>query len=106
MNVDFFINTRNGMLRFSNHDIYYIQSNGKGCKVVTNRGEFLVRSTIGKLEHECLPAEIFCRVDRSIIISLENVHVFKRDEVVINGTVIPVAKAYREKLFSSVRTIW
>ena len=106
MNIDIFINTRNGMLRFSNHDIYYIQSNGKGCKVVTNRGEFLVRSGIGKLEHECLPAEIFCRVDRSFIVSLKNVYAFKRDEVVINGTVIPVTKAYRARLFSSVRIIW
>jgi DNA-binding LytR/AlgR family response regulator len=106
MQVDFFIHTSEGMIRFNNHEIFYFQSNGTGCKVVTTKGEFPIRTAIGKLDLEYLPSEAFCRVDKSFIVSLENVRVFKLDEVVINGTSIPVAKAYRARLFSSVRMIW
>lgn len=106
MPVDLFVSTQNGMLKFSSHEILYIQSSGSGSRVVTNRGEFLVRTGIGKLEKDFLPPECFCRVDRSYIVSLENVHAFKKDAVVVFGNTIPLSKAYRNKLFSSVKLIW
>lgn len=106
MHVDLFVSTQNGMLKFSNHDILYIQSSGNGSRVVTNRGEFLIRTGIGKLEKDFLPPECFCRVDRSFIVSLENVHSFRKDAVVVFGYTIPLSKAYQSKLFASVKLIW
>jgi DNA-binding LytR/AlgR family response regulator len=106
MQVDFFLNTKDGMIRCSNHDIYYIQAHGKHSRVVTNRGDFFVSTAIGKLETECLPDDVFCRVDRSFIVSLHNVPSFTLDGIVINGDRIPIAKAYRVKLFSSLKIIW
>jgi DNA-binding LytR/AlgR family response regulator len=106
MYVDFFLNTRDGMVRCSNHDIYYIESFGKHSKVVTSHGEFFVTFSINKLETDCLPAEYFCRVDRSFIVSLENLRYFSLDKIVMNGTEIPVSKAYRVKFLNSLRVIW
>lgn len=106
MYVDFFLNTPHGMVRCSNHDIYYIESFGKNSKVVTNQGEFFVSYPISRLELECLPAEQFCRVDRSFIVSLENVRSFSLEKIEMNGKEIPVGKAYRAKFLNSLRVLW
>jgi DNA-binding LytR/AlgR family response regulator len=107
MHVDFFLNTKYGMIKCSNRDILYIQSNGNHSKVVTCRGDFFVSYPIGKLEAHCLPADMFCRVDRSFIVSLENVRSFTWDGgILLNGETIPIARAYKAKLLASLKVIW
>lgn len=106
MQVDFFINTGEGFIKFNSQDIHYIQSFGKKSKVTTTLGSFIISSTLGKLEREVLPSGVFCRVHRSYIVSLETINAFDLDNVQVNGVKIPFEKAYRGRLLSSVRIIW
>jgi DNA-binding LytR/AlgR family response regulator len=107
MHADFFLNTRTGMIKCNNREIYYIQSDGKHSKNVTSKGIFFVQYPIGKLETHCLPAEMFCRVDRSFIVSLEHVGSFTWEGgIMVNGMTIPIARAYKAKLLSSLKVIW
>jgi DNA-binding LytR/AlgR family response regulator len=106
MYENFFISTEQGFIKFNSQDIYYITTFDRKTKILTSLGDFIISSSLSRLEKEILPQAIFCRVHRSYIVCLENINAFDLDEVQINGEKIPLEKGYRNRLFSNTRIIW
>lgn len=106
MQSSFFLNTQDGFIRFSSEDVYFIEVFGKKAKVTTVLGTYIVSSSLAQLEKEVLPPDIFCRIHRSYIVSLNAINAFNMDEVQVHNRKIPMEKTFRGKLLSNITVIW
>lgn len=75
-------------------DILYIESQREYIKIVTFKKEYISRISTHEIE-TLLPGHLFKRIHRSFIISMNKIDSFTAEEVDINGTSIPVGRAYR-----------
>jgi len=89
-------------LRFS--DIMYVQAEKKYVSLFTSDKCYTTLCPIGHVE-KILPVEIFCKVHRSYIISLEHTIKFDNDFVYIGNKKIPISEQYRSILKNSVVTL-
>lgn len=76
-------------------DILYVESQREYIKVVTEQKEFISRMSTHEIE-ALLPANLFKRIHRSFIISINKLYSYTAEAVEINGVSIPVGRAYRE----------
>jgi len=89
-------------LRFT--DILYVQAEKKYVNLVAIDKCYTTLCSIGHVE-KVLPADIFCKVHRSYIISLEHTLKFDNDFVYIGNKKIPISEQYRSILKNSVITL-
>ncbi len=76
-------------------EIVYVESQREYVKVVTTRREYLAKMSTHEIEG-LLPAQLFKRIHRSFIISLEKVESYTAEEVEVNGVSIPIGRGYRD----------
>lgn len=69
-----------------------------------NKRKLTVRLSLNEME-KILPAEMFCRVHRSYIISLHHLQSVKEDTITAAREKIPFGKSYRKDLFGRFPTI-
>ncbi len=86
-------------------DILYIEAVNKYVKIVTRKKVFLVSATMHYLEN-ILPTDLFCRIHRSYIISLEHTEEFDNDSLYIDKKAFPIGKHYKASLCAKVVTIY
>lgn len=89
-------------LKFS--EIMYVQAEKKYVNLVAVNNCYTTLCSIGHIE-KILPAEIFCKVHRSYIVSLEHTIKFDNDFVYIGNKKIPISEQYRSVLKNSVITL-
>jgi len=89
-------------LRFA--DILYVQAEKKYVNLVAIDKCYTTFCSIGHVE-KILPAEIFCKVHRSYIVSLEHTAKFDNEFVYIGNRKIPIAEQYKNVLKNSVITL-
>src|SRR4029078_462458 len=89
-------------LRFT--DILYVQAEKKYVNLISIDKNYTTLCPIGHVE-KSLPAEIFCKVHRSYIVSLEHATKFDNDFVYIGNKKIPISEQYRNILKNSVITL-
>ncbi len=89
-------------LRFA--DILYIEADKKYVKLVAIDKCYTTLCPIGHVE-KILPAEIFCKVHRSYIVSLDHTIKFDNEFVYIGNRRIPISEQYRSLLKNSVITL-
>ena len=89
-------------LRFA--DILYVQAEKKYVNLVSIDKCYTTLCSIGHVE-KILPAEIFCKVHRSYIVSLEHTIKFDNDFIYIGNKKIPISEQYRSVLKNSVITL-
>ena len=75
-------------------EILFIESQREYIKIVTNKWEYLSKISTHEIE-AMLPADLFRRVHRSFIISINKIEAYTADMVEINGIAIPIGKGYR-----------
>jgi DNA-binding LytR/AlgR family response regulator len=85
-------------------DILLIEGADDYSRFVTTTGSYLLKSTLTLLEKE-LPAEDFCRINRSCIVPLAKITSIVDDIVHVNEREIPLAKKYQQQLFDRLTTI-
>ena len=85
-------------------DIIYIEAVNKYIRLFTRSKSYLVSSTMNKME-KALPPDIFCRIHRSYIVSLEHTHKFDHDVFYIENKQLPIGKRYRSQLPGKTKTI-
>ncbi len=85
-------------------DILYVQAEKKYINIVAGDKCYTTLCSIGHVE-KILPTEIFCKVHRSFIVSLEHASKFDNDFVYIGNRKIPIAEQYRNVLKNSVITL-
>lgn len=96
------IDKKNIRVNFS--DIIYIQSSGNYVHVVTAQQVFMTLLSLRQLE-EILPADYFCRVSRSYIVSLNHVAAFDCTCVHIGDKEIPIGEHFKDVLPSKLRVV-
>ena len=89
-------------LKFS--EIVYIQADKKHVIIVTTKKNYFSSMGISEVE-KVLPRNLFCRVHRSYIISLEHTEKFDYNLVYMGDKKIPIADQYRNLLKESVTII-
>ena len=89
-------------VKISFTDIVYIESQREYIKVITLNKAFTSKMSIGQMEDH-LPKDLFKRVHRSFIISVDKITSFDANEVEVNGISIPIGRKYKEVVPSLFR---
>src|SRR5947207_1782095 len=89
-----FVKISGEYLKICYPDIIYIEAVNKYVRIVTKTKAYLVSSTMNYIE-TILPADIFCRIHRSYIISLDHTNKFDHDILYIDNKKLPIGKRYK-----------
>ena len=92
-----FVRDSNITRRLKLDDIFYAEAMGDYVKFYTQEKMFAIHGKM-KTAEERLPKDQFIRVHRSYIVSIGKIDTLQDGGIVINGTFIPVADAYRKAL--------
>jgi len=90
-----FLNVQKKKVKILLTDILFIESQREYVKVVTRSREFVSKVSTHEIE-SMLPQNVFVRIHRSFIVSVDKIDSFTAEAVEINGVSIPVGRAYRE----------
>ncbi len=84
-------------------DVLYIESLKDYVKIHTRSQKLVVKSNIGKIEHQ-IPSKLFLRTHRSYIIAIDKVTAYTQKDVEIGAIEIPIGSSYHTKVSSSLHT--
>ena len=90
-----FLNVQKKKVKVLFSDIQYIESQREYIKVVTAKGEHISKMSTNEIE-ALLPANLFKRIHRSFIISLDKINSYTSEMVEVNGVAIPVGREYKD----------
>lgn len=90
-----FLTTQKKKVKVLFADIIYVESQREYVKVVTEKKAFIVRMSTHEIE-EMLPGDLFKRIHRSFIISINKLESYTADTVEVKGISIPVGRGYRD----------
>jgi len=78
-------------------DILYIEAKDKYATLVTLNGRHLILQPLQTIER-VLPAQVFCRIHRSYIISLLHTKWFDHNTAFVGNQKFPIGKNYKNAL--------
>jgi DNA-binding LytR/AlgR family response regulator len=90
-----FLNVQKKKVRVPFDEIIYIESQREYIKIVTTKKEFISKMSTHEIE-SLLPPNLFKRIHRSFIISVNKIDSYTNEAVEVNGISIPVGRAYRD----------
>ena len=94
---DFYISIDRRLIKIDLPSIYLIEAKGDYIKIKTENKDYIVHSTLKKIE-EKLPDSLFLKIHRSFIINLKKIIDIEDNSVLINKDVIPVSRSKRPEL--------
>jgi two-component system, LytTR family, response regulator LytT len=94
---DFYVNIDRRLIKIDLPSIYLIQANGDYITIKTEDKDYVVHSTLKKIE-EKLPNSLFLKVHRSYIINVKKIIDIEDNSVLIKRDVIPVSRSNRPEL--------
>jgi two-component system LytT family response regulator len=89
-----FLNVQKKKVKILFSEILYIESQREYVKIVTCKKEYVSKISTHEIE-TLLPPNLFKRVHRSFIISVNKIESYTAEEVEISGASIPVGREYR-----------
>ncbi len=92
-----FLNVQKKKVKILFSEIVYIESQREYIKIVTTKKTYISKMSTNEIE-SLLPSNLFKRVHRSFIISLDKIESYNAEMVEVNGVSIPVGRAYRNVL--------
>jgi DNA-binding LytR/AlgR family response regulator len=105
MHQDIFLKIKSKLfVRINSRDIHHIEVNDHYSKVITATHTYCINIALSKLE-ALLPADLFCRVNRSFIIPLFHITRIEDDVVLVNNKEITIDKKYRDNLLQRLNVI-
>ncbi len=90
-----FINVQKRKVKVLFSEILYIESQREYIKIVTIRGEYLSKMSTNEIE-ELLPGQVFKRIHRSFIVSVNQIDSYTAEMVEIKGIPIPIGRGYKD----------
>lgn len=87
--------------RIAWEDILYAEGMQNYVKLYFTNKVLTIHQTMVSLE-EILPQDYFFRIHRSYLINISHIHKISGGQVLINGSLLPIAKPRREKLLNTV----
>ena len=101
----FFIRKDRALIKINPADVVALHTEGNYTKVfISNDRYFMIRSTLsGALKK--LPSDMFIRIHRATIASVNFIDAVYRDHVVMQGLPVPVGKQYYQSLINKLNII-
>ena len=94
-NKDFiFVNVQKKKVKILFSELTYIESQREYIKIVTTKKQYLSKISTNEIESH-LPSNLFKRIHRSFIISLNKIESYNAETVEVNGVSIPIGREYR-----------
>jgi DNA-binding LytR/AlgR family response regulator len=90
-----FVNVQKRKVKIQLSDILYIESQKEYIRIVTTKTEYLSKMSTNEIE-DILPPNLFKRIHRSYIVSVNRIDSYTAEMVEINGTSIPIGRGYRD----------
>jgi two-component system LytT family response regulator len=90
-----FLNVQKKKVKILFSDILYIESQREYIKIVTLKKEFLSKISTKEIEN-LLPQNLFRRIHRSFIVSIDKIESFSAKEVEIKGKTIPIGRDFSD----------
>jgi two-component system LytT family response regulator len=76
-------------------EIIYIESQREYIKIITTKNKYLSKMSTHEIE-SLLPADLFKRIHRSFIISMNKIESYTAEMVDLNGVSIPIGREYKD----------
>ncbi len=96
-----FLNVQNRKVKISFSEIVYVESQREYIKMVTTRQTFISKMSTREIE-SILPPNLFKRIHRSYIVSVDKIESYTADKIEISGVSIPIGRSYKEV----IKTLW
>lgn len=90
-----FLNVQKKKVKILFSEIVYIESQREYIKIKTIKKEYISKMSTHEIE-TLLPPNLFKRVHRSFIISINNIESYTAEIVEVNGVSIPIGRGYRD----------
>jgi DNA-binding LytR/AlgR family response regulator len=94
---DFYVNIDRRLIKIDLSSIYLIEAKGDYIKIKTESKDYVVHSTLKKIEDK-LPDALFLKIHRSFIINIKKIIDIEDNSVLIQKDVIPVSRSKRPEL--------
>ncbi|HEX2845559.1 MAG TPA: LytTR family DNA-binding domain-containing protein [Chitinophagaceae bacterium] len=101
----FFIHLKKKYIRIAITEIRYILSLDHHVKIVTDHGIYIPFLSIKQLE-TILPADQFCRVNRSTLVALNRIISFDRHTITLKDGVFTFSDKYRKLMEGKIKLLW
>lgn len=89
-----FLNVQKKKVKISFSDIVYVESQRAYIKIVTTKNEYISKMSTQEIE-SLLPKNLFKRIHRSYIVSINKIESYTSDMVEVHGTSLPIGRGYR-----------
>ncbi|MGA9292572.1 MAG: response regulator [Ignavibacteriaceae bacterium] len=89
-----FLNVNKKKVKILFPEIVYIESQREYIKIVTTKKTYISKISTKEIE-SVLPTNLFKRIHRSFIISLDKIESYNAETVEVNGISIPIGRGYR-----------
>ena len=90
-----FLNAERKKMKILFSEIVYIESQREYVRIVTTKKEYISKMSTHEIE-ALLPTNLFKRIHRSFIVSLEKIESYTAEMVEVNGVSIPIGRDYRD----------
>jgi two-component system response regulator LytT len=94
---DFYVNIDRRLIKIDLHSIYLIEANGDYINIRTDDNNYIVHSTLKKIE-EKLPGSLFLKIHRSYIINVKKIIDIEDNSVLIKKDIVPVSRSKKSEL--------
>lgn len=94
---DLYVNINRRLIKIDIPSIYLIEAKGDYINVKTHEKNYIVHSTLKKIESK-LPDSLFIKIHRSFIINIDKIIDIEDNSVLIEKDVIPVSRLCRPEL--------
>lgn len=101
---ELYINIDRRLVKITIPEILVIEANGDYIKIKTEQQNFIVHSTLKKIEQK-LPSTNFLKVHRSYIINIKKIIDIEDNSILINQDIIPVSRANRAELMQRLNLL-
>ena len=92
-----FLNVQKKKVKILYEEILFIESQKEYIRIVTAKKEYLSKMSTHEIE-ALLPAQLFKRIHRSFIVSVDKIESYTAEAVEVAGISIPVGRGYRDVL--------
>ena len=90
-----FLNVQKKKVKILFSDIVYIESQREYIKIATTKKEYISKMSTHEME-ALLPPNLFKRIHRSFIVSINKIESYTAEIVEVNGIAIPIGRGYRD----------
>lgn len=99
-----YLKVNNSLKKFLFSEVLYCKGADDYVEIITKKKKYLASTSLTKLV-EKLPAKIFVRIHRSIIVNTNSIAEVEPTGVIVEEDFLPVSKTYRKTLLNHINVI-